>query len=195
MRTGRVGIVLVVIGALLGGSAERALAQAGAGAQRYEVTITPPKRTGSEQPAENQPGADETGDAPQEAPDNAGAADAAGPARSGTNGAAAAPDGSEAGSGVAAVAPPSMQPVAVPAGPPRSLQVGAFRTRRLADDLQRKLAAACPDVVVVEVLSGGEPLYRVHVGRIARGPQLDALKRDLLAAGHASFEVPAPSVD
>jgi len=165
------------------------------------VTITPPKRPGTEQPVVEGPSAGNGAGAPEGAaddPDAEAATNRAAPASSGADsgGTKHAPAAIDAGSAaaVSAVQPPTAS-ASVPVGPPHSLQVGAFRRQRSADDLQRKLAANFPDVVVVEVLSGGDPLYRVYVGRVARGPQLDALKRELLAAGHASFEVAAPPTD
>jgi cell division protein FtsN len=201
MRTRRVVVAFVALCVLLGGGTDPAQAQAGPGAQRYEVTITPPKRPGTEPPAMAVPG---EGNAARVTQETAGDPDA----EAATNGAAAASSGAnssetkhtpaaiDSGSAAAATAAqPATASASAPAGPPHSLQVGAFRRQRSADDLQRKLAATFPDVVVVEVLSGGDPLYRVYVGRVARGPQLDALKRELLATGHASFEVPAPPTD
>lgn len=170
-----------------------ASAQDDSGAERYEVTITPPKRPGSEaaKPASGEagtevPGSKEAagrdGDAapsPRADEPEPGTDRAASPA-------AAAPAGAPAGS--AAVASKD----AAPAGPPHTLQVGAFRQQKSAQSLRDELAASFHDVTVLEVQSGGEPLYRVCVGRMPHGPALDEIRRRLVAAGHPAFEVPAP---
>ena len=56
----------------------------------------------------------------------------------------------------------------------------------------RQELAGFPDVQVSEVSSGGEPLFRVTVGRLPKGKALDELKRRLSAAGHPVFEIAAP---
>ncbi|HXC52209.1 MAG TPA: SPOR domain-containing protein [Candidatus Limnocylindrales bacterium] len=159
-----------------------AAAQTGAGAERYEVTITPPKRPGSEPAAA----------APVEpANDGAGAPTAAAPAAAGE----AAKQGTATAATAnasAAVAPVAPEVPALPVGPLRTLQVGAFRQQKSAVSLHDTLVEAFQDVVVVEAQSGGEPIYRVNVGRLPRGPALDDLKRRLVAAGYPTFEVLAP---
>lgn len=190
-----------------------AVAQVGLGAERYEVTITPPKRPGSE-PAEASPPA-----APSpSANETLGALDAPGPANSGGASASAdskaAPkpkaDAGAAGSsaGAAAAAAGSAPATVGAAGgsdkapqvarveanlPQRTLQVGAFRQRSSAVAMRDTLAASFPNVAIVEVQSGGEVLYRINVGRLPRGSALDDLRRRLAAAGHPAFEVPAPA--
>lgn len=184
----RVGAALVVAACCL--AAPVANAQMGSGAERYEVTITPPKRPGS-QPApaataELEPGsppdadadADAEGAAP--APDAAAASAAKAPAAAGAAGGLAPSDAGEV-----AAKPAANLPL-------RTLQVGAFRHRASAKELQGELAADFPDVTLIEVKSGGEPLYRVNVGRLPKGKALDELRGRLAAAGHASFDVEAP---
>ena len=75
----------------------------------------------------------------------------------------------------------------------RTLQVGAFRARKSAASLHDALAPSFKDVAILEVQSGGEPLYRVNVGRMPHGPALDDLRRRLVAAGHPAFEIAAPA--
>jgi cell division protein FtsN len=172
-----------------------ALAQVGLGAERYEVTISPPKRPGSE-------GVEATGEA---APEGTGEGSAS-PSASAPptdpdqvlGGAEAVPPPATPGAAVSsAAAPPAVSDAATartaPAGPLRMLQVGAFRLKKSAGELRDALASEFPDVAIVEVQSGGEPLYRVNVGRLPRGPALDDLKRRLVAAGHPAFEVAAPA--
>lgn len=162
-----------------------AIAQAGPGAERYEVTITPPKRPGSETAAEEEDvlapesGAPEVGDVVPPAAD-----DAATPR--GTS----APAAETASTPKRTVAPSAA--AAVPAGPLRTLQVGAYRRRSSAEELRDALLANFRDVTILEVESGGEPLFRVNVGRLPKGAALEDLKRRLLAAGHPAFEVLAP---
>jgi cell division protein FtsN len=180
--------------ALLAGVAGWALpasAQVGLGAERYEVTITPPKRPGTEAPVDAEAGQAETAapagpaaSMPPTDPDNVlGAAPAAPPVAPRSSATAPAPS--------AVAADPSSARPATNA-PLRTLQVGAFRQKQSAADLRDGLSSNFQDVQVVEVQSGGEPLYRVIVGRQPRGPALDDLKRRLTAAGHPAFEVPAP---
>lgn len=208
-------MVLLVAGLLVAPRAT--LAQSPTGAERYEVTITPPKRPGSvaeEAPVAVAPAGIESGAAPaadpgsplsDAEPENGAGAAASAPLAT-TAGAAAhdpapAPEaaaGTAAASGaggaaVAALAPPS-PPSAAPSGPLRTLQVGAFRQHGSAESLHEKLHGSFADVSVIEVQSGGEPLYRVNVGRLPRGPALDDLRKRLIAAGYAAFEVAAPTV-
>ncbi|RMF24798.1 MAG: SPOR domain-containing protein [Deltaproteobacteria bacterium] len=70
-----------------------------------------------------------------------------------------------------------------------SLQVGAFRNLKSAHALQRKLAKTFSDVYISTVESGGEPLYRVRVGRFRTADESLELKSRLLAAGFPSFRV------
>ncbi|MFN2377987.1 MAG: SPOR domain-containing protein [Candidatus Binatia bacterium] len=162
-------------------AAPAAHAQVGSGAERYEVTITPPKRPGSEAaPAE-------VGDAP--------AAEGAAPTPAADG--AAPPVAVAPASPAAGISLPPADAGAVTAKPAanlpmRTLQVGAFRHRGSAKELQGELAADFPDVTMIEVKSGGEPLYRVNVGRLPKGKALDELRGRLAAAGHASFDVEAP---
>lgn len=162
-----------------------AFGQAGPGAERYEVTITPPKRPGSETAPEEgdvlapESGAPELGDVVPPAAD-----DAATP--EGTS----APAAETTSTPKRTVAPAAA--AAMPAGPLRTLQVGAYRRRSSAEELRDVLLANFRDVTVLEVESGGEPLFRVNVGRMPKGAALEDLKRRLLAAGHPAFEVLAP---
>jgi cell division protein FtsN len=165
------------------------LAQAGAGAESYEVTISPPKRPGSEPAPDASAAAAAPGtEAAAVAPASEGAA--------GSPDAAALPSSSAPAAGVPA-APASVAksaPVAAkPTGPPRTLQVAAFRQHDRAETLREELAGEFPDVAILEVSSGGEPLYRVNVGRLPKGAQLDELKKRLAAAGFPSFDVAAPA--
>lgn len=73
----------------------------------------------------------------------------------------------------------------------KTMQVGAFREYDRADSLRETLAASFQDVIIVTVQSGGEPLYRVNVGRFPHGPELDAVRRRLVSAGFPAFEVAA----
>ncbi len=70
-----------------------------------------------------------------------------------------------------------------------SLQVGAFRNLKSAHALQRKLARTFSDVYISTVESGGEPLYRVRVGRFRTADESLEFKSRLLAAGFPSFRV------
>jgi cell division protein FtsN len=172
-------LALMLALALLGPGEARA--QAGPGAERYEVTITPPKRPGTgTTPEEGDATETESLEPGEEIPPAA--ADSAIPPG---NSASAAETTSAPRRTVAAPAPTT-------AGPLRTLQVGAYRRRSSADQLRDALLATFRDVTVLEVESGGEPLYRVNVGRMPRGPALEDLKRRLLAAGHPAFEVLAP---
>jgi len=170
-----------------------AFAQSGTGAERYEVTITPPKRPGTEAAVDEAatPGASATPQAARDAanPDEVlGAGEAAGDAPASPPAAAAT---------APAVTRPEPTPETVRAEknlPLRTLQVGAYRQHKSAVTMRDKLAATFQDVAIVEVQSGGEPLYRVNVGRLPRGAGLDDLRRRLVAAGHPAFDVTAPSV-
>ncbi len=159
------------------------LAQTGAGAERYEVTITPPKRPGSE-PASVAPA--------EPATDGASAPAPVAPAPAGEAAKQGGAPTATANAGAATVAPAVPEIPALPVGPLRTLQVGAFRQQKSAVSLHDTLVEAFQDVVVVEAQSGGEPIYRVNVGRLPRGPALDDLKRRLVAAGYPTFEVLAP---
>lgn len=162
-----------------------ALAQAGAGAESYEVTISPPKRPGSAPAADAAvPAAGATG---AEAAVSAGEDGAGTPAS--TAPAAGAP---AAGTAAPAASVTRVAPVAKPSGPPRTLQVAAFRQHERAESLRDELAESFSDVAILEVSSGGEPLYRVNVGRLPKGAELDELKKRLAASGFPSFDVAAP---
>jgi len=183
--------------ALVIASAAAAAAQPNApkgGEQRYEVTIAPPHRPGTPMPKssvdkdEDDTGAVEDETAPEDsgaesvAPNEAGVADT--PAQS-------AP-ASAAGDKPAATASAKANVSKTPAAPRTALQVGAYRQRASAEKLRETLSASFSDVTIVETTSGGEPLYRVRVGRIPRGPAVDDTKRRLLAAGYTAFEVALP---
>jgi len=190
MGVTRMGVALL---AGVAGWALPAAAQVGLGAERYEVTITPPKRPGTEAPvdaeagqAESAPAAGPAASVPPTDPDNVlGAAPAAPLAAPRSTATAPAP------SAATAADPSTVRPATN--APLRTLQVGAFRQQERAADLRDGLSSNFQEVQVVEVMSGGEPLYRVVVGRQPRGPALDDLKRRLTAAGHPAFEIPAPS--
>lgn len=194
--TPRRGSLLISTVLLLGVPAQAALAQGGPGAERYEVTITPPKRPGSPPVA--------SGDAPATAPGNPDGTDddrpaadhvlgASEPASAGSQPEAGAPGGDRRSAAVAVE--PAGSAKIDPNLPRRSLQVGAFRQRSLATAMQEKLDGRFPDVAVVEVQSGGTPLFRVNVGRLPKGPALSQLKDRLADSGYPSFDVPAPPVD
>lgn len=159
-------------------------AQGGAGSERYEVTITPPKRPGTEAAGEAaQPPA-----TPDAAVDAGPAGSPAAPAAA----AKAAPSADNvlgAGEPAAAAAVPGRAPANAPL---RTLQVGAFRQQASAEALREQLSPTFEDVAVVEISSGGEPLYRVNVGRLPKGPELTALKKRLADAGFPAFDVPLP---
>ncbi len=161
-----------------------ALAQVGLGAERYEVTITPPKRPGSA------PAASATEPAAAAADTTPSAARAA-PAVSDSAVQPAPSPGGNAAATASAALDPALARAAANA-PPHTLQVGAYRQSASASSLRDKLTASFADVNVVEVQSGGEPLYRVYVGRLPHGAALDEVKRRLVAAGYPAFEVPAP---
>ncbi|MFQ5478960.1 MAG: AAA family ATPase [Candidatus Binatia bacterium] len=92
---------------------------------------------------------------------------------------------------VTAVAPklPAARELAKPRLPVVSLQVGAFRQVSSAMDFKKKLLPLFPDVYISRTDSGGEPLYRVRVGKFERSEQTEPLKARLLAAGYPSFRV------
>jgi cell division protein FtsN len=194
----RCALALATLVALSSWMPATAIAQVGLGAERYEVTITPPKRPGSEGAGDAaQPEAgDAASPAPKDAakqesatsPDAAGQVAPTGEAATGAPPAASPPSG-----GTAAVAAKEKTAPPAPSGPPHTLQVAAFRQKKSADSLRDDLAATFQDVTVLEVQSGGEPLYRVYVGHMPHGPALDDIRRRLVAAGHPAFEVPAPA--
>lgn len=162
-------------------------AQVGLGAERYEVTITPPKRPGTEAPVADANAAESVATDPDRTLGaDAGVAGSPPPPQPPTPATATLPPAT------AGTPPAAAGPRATTSAPLRTLQVGAFRLKKSAELLRDELAATFQDVDVLEVSSGGEPLYRVHVGRQPRGPGLDDLKRRLVAAGHPAFEVPAP---
>jgi len=185
--------------------AHPAVAQVGLGAERYEVTITPPKRPGTEKAVDE---AAMPAPASKAAPKPAAAGTADGVLGAGkaneTPGAVAAPgaSGSKPAASASGAKPAASPPVATasakaevdPSLPQRTLQVGAFRQRDRAQSMRDKLAASFPDVTIVEVQSGGETLYRIYVGRMPRGASLDELRRRVVAAGYPAFDVTAPPV-
>jgi hypothetical protein len=144
------------------------------GTDHYEVTIAPPTRPGK-QPAAPPPTLPASS-----APEAAAAPEAK---------AAAPSDLSQQPTAQQATAEPAASAAAQPTGPLRSLQVGAYRQRRSAEQMSEKLGDAFGEVQVIEVDSGGEKLYRVRVGRMPAGPALSELKSRLLAAGYPAFEV------
>lgn len=185
-----VAAAAMVFGSLAGPAP--AHAQVGLGAERYEVTITPPKRPGSEAAAD-EAAAPSAGAVPE--PESA-------PVPNDVLGGEGAPAQTEP-----AAAAPDARPAAVPPAaaasatarvdpnlPRRTLQVGAYRQRKSAQSMHDELTAAFQDVTVVEVQSGGEALYRVNVGRLPRGAALEDLRRRLVAAGYPAFEVAAPTL-
>jgi type II secretory pathway predicted ATPase ExeA len=76
-------------------------------------------------------------------------------------------------------------------GPAESLQVGAFRELRSAADMKARLQKHFDDVYISTVESGGEPLYRVRVGRFRSNGDTLHMMQLLQAAGYASFRVKA----
>lgn len=196
-RASRSLAIALLFGGLTLAAAPEAGAQSGSGAERYEVTITPPKRPGSEAVPDAATTAGEPdGAAPDAAPTGNTAADPAVPAPSPS----AAPHDGAAPTAAGAVAAPAAG-TAVAAPPTRAaanqplhtLQVGAFRERKSATRLHDALVESFKDVSIVEVQSGGEALYRVNVGHLPHGAALDELKRRVVAAGFAAFEVAAPA--
>jgi cell division septation protein DedD len=185
MRAARLSAALAA--ATMAQDAGGALAQIGAGAESYEVTISPPKRPGSAPVADGEaPASDATGEPRASVPAGDGAA--------GTPASAApAANAPAAGTATPAASVARAAPVAKPSGPPRTLQVAAFRQHDRAESLRDELAESFPDVAILEVSSGGEPLYRVNVGRLPKGAGLDELKKRLAAAGFPSFDVAAPT--
>ncbi len=175
-------VVVAVTLAGLAASAVDAPAQGGPGAERYEVTITPPKR----------PGTENAGEASTPAPADGGPGTAGpGAAPAAAAKVASSPDNVLGGSEAASATKPP--PAPAPANAPlRTLQVGAFRQQASAEALRDQLASGFGDVAIVEVASGGEPLYRVNVGRLPKGPELTALKKRLADAGFPAFDVPLP---
>ncbi|MFN2426605.1 MAG: SPOR domain-containing protein [Candidatus Binatia bacterium] len=170
------------------------LAAAQEGAERYEVTITPPKRPGTQAPVAE---ADEAAAASDTAPE----APPVDPADNVLGGEPAGADAAQAPAAPAAKAAVPSGAAPTPATtraatnlPLRTLQVGAYRLKKSAQSMREKLAASFEDVSIVEVQSGGESLYRVNVGRLPRGPALEALRGRLVAAGHPAFDVPLPPV-
>lgn len=65
----------------------------------------------------------------------------------------------------AAPAPPAAKPTASPAASPWTVQVGAFKNRRQAEDTRQQLAAAGLEAYVATVAGqDGQPRFRVRVG-------------------------------
>ncbi len=109
------------------------------------------------------------------------------PAGSGHTSAASRATGTSAGS--SPVASAAAVATARATGPRMGFQVGAFREQRAAEDLRDKLAATFEDVYLSEVRSGGEPLYRVRVGRVTENDEAASLRKRLIAAGYPAFPV------
>ena len=76
-------------------------------------------------------------------------------------------------------------------GPLYTLQVGAFRQYGKATELRTALMKDFSDIEVLETQSGGESLFRVRVGHAPSKTGLAELKKQLAAAGYASFPVDA----
>ncbi len=98
-------------------------------------------------------------------------------------------------SGVSSSGPPpapSVAPSAAAVGKGGvSLQVGAFRELKSAHELRNRLQDKFADVHISTTDSGGEPLYRVRVGRFANDDEANPTKDTLQSAGFASFRVVA----
>ena len=92
-----------------------------------------------------------------------------------------------------AVSPPPATDLEKPVvlGPAESLQVGAFRELRSAADMKARLQKHFEDVYISTVESGGEPLYRVRVGRFQNRRDTLHMTQLLQAAGYPSFRVKA----
>ncbi len=156
--------------------------------QRYEVTIAPPRRPGSEN-TQAVDSIDDAADAAQDQEqvphkDAAQSPSAAHPKQSAER-AARLPAAARSETPSTAASANTAE------GPRMALQVGAYRQRRSAEQLKETLGASFRDVIIIDTTSGGEALYRVHVARLPKGPVLDDIKRRLLAAGYPAFEVPA----
>jgi len=165
--------------------------------QRYEVTIAPPHRPGSETPQAIAPD-NETGLAQPDRGSNSNSdaaqdTSAADEAPSLSDPAASPPPTGQPESSRNAAGPTQAAPAtaAKAEGPRLTLQVGAYRLKRSAEKLRDTLAATFRDVTILDTTSGGEPLYRVRVGKLPKGPALEDIKRRLLAAGYPAFEVAA----
>ena len=76
-------------------------------------------------------------------------------------------------------------------GPLYALQVGAFRQYGKATELRTALMKDFSDIEVLETQSGGESLFRVRVGHAPSKTGLAELRKQLTAAGYASFPVDA----
>ncbi len=77
-------------------------------------------------------------------------------------------------------------------GPYHGFQVGAYREKHNAVELQEKLSKDFPDVYMTRIISGGEPLYRVRVGKLRDAAAIAKLKSRLRRAGFAAFPVTQP---
>jgi cell division protein FtsN len=86
----------------------------------------------------------------------------------------------------------STPPSELGSGPHVALQVGAFRERESAEALKGKLAREFEDVYVSTVDSGGEPLFRVRVGKFRSPEDAAPMRERLQASGYASFRVDEP---
>jgi cell division protein FtsN len=102
------------------------------------------------------------------------------------------PPSSSGISSIPAPPAPSVAPSAAPVGKGGvSLQVGAFRELKSAHELRNRLQDKFADVHISTTDSGGDPLYRVRVGRFANDDEANRTKETLQAAGFASFRVEA----
>ena len=108
------------------------------------------------------------------------------------NSGASSPASNTADDKIAVSEPPATDaepPVSL--GPADSLQVGAFRELRSAADMKARLQKHFDDVYISTVESGGEPLYRVRVGRYRDNRNALHTTQLLQAAGYPSFRVKA----
>ena len=73
------------------------------------------------------------------------------------------------------------------------MQIGAFRELRSAADMKARLQKHFDDVYISTIESGGEPLYRVRIGRFRTNTDTLHMIQLLQAAGYPSFRVKADS--
>lgn len=178
-------------------------------AKRYDVTITPPVRPGSQplaslspDQAMSPPAAASTGaaaptangDSPQARHSiDGGWSTEKGPAQNSSKPTAQPSQNKAATSAAAAVAAVAATPArAVYASDRPAMQVGAYRQASSAEKLKEKLLKNFDDVYVNQVVSGGEPLYRVRVGLGSRYNSLGDLKSQLAKGGYSCFPVSEP---
>jgi cell division septation protein DedD len=182
--------------------AERArIAKRYSNPERYDVTITPPVRPGSEPLASL--GSDKMGDMmdpaasdPNASPqarhsiDGGWSTEKARPTQSKPASTPQGSKGTKAGASAAAVAATPVRAVYASARP--AMQVGAYRQAASAEKLKQKLLKSFDDVYVTQVVSGGEPLYRVRVGLGSSHDDLTQLKTNLAKGGYSCFPVSEP---